>query len=92
LAKQATYNRAPMQKSSIERWNLGQATKEKCINVTWVYRDDIRKDKIHLKLTFTRDVKGNKSSYHCVRNSKKLNKEKISQFLNGADDLVAADT
>lgn len=41
---------------------MGQVTKEKCITVAWAYRDDVKKAKVHLKLTLARDVKGNKKS------------------------------
>lgn len=80
-------------KAVYERWNQGQATKEKCTNVAWPCRDDVRKAKVHLKLTFARDLKGNKkTSYHCGSSNKRLNKENVSSFLNGAGDLVIVDT
>lgn len=41
----------------MESRNLGQTTKEKCINVAWTCRDDVRKAKAPLKLAFLRDVK-----------------------------------
>lgn len=75
-----------------ERWNQGQATKQKCINVAWACRDDGRKAKAHPNLTFAMDVTGDKSSYHYVSSSKRLNKENVSPFLNGAGDLVTVNT
>lgn len=44
-------------KTVYERWNLGQTTKEKCTNVAWTCRDDVRKAKAPLNLAFLRDVK-----------------------------------
>lgn len=43
-------------KAVYERWNLRQTTKEKCVNVAWTCRDDLRKAKAPLNLAFLRDV------------------------------------
>ena len=51
----------------------------------------VRKAIAPLGLMLSRDVKGTKMICYSFRNSKSINKENVSPWLNGAGNLVSAD-
>lgn len=83
LAKQGTQIRAPMQKGSVQKVEAETGKKEEIRNIAWAWRDDAIV-KIQLQMRPARDIKGNKNLYYPL--VVRLNKESVSQLLNGTGD------